>query len=104
LGRIYLPDSSYREMTEWALPVPRLQAYTKLVQSLGESAHGQQIKRFLRGGFWRNFKVKYPETQEMYARMMQVSQRLAEAGKPSDRSLRSAYQDLYRAQCNCTII
>ncbi|MBM4072880.1 MAG: DUF1926 domain-containing protein [Planctomycetes bacterium] len=101
MGRIYLPDSSYREMTEWALPVPRLQAYTKLVQSLGESAHGQQIKRFLRGGFWRNFKVKYPETQEMYARMMQVSQRLAEAGKPSDRSLRSAYQDLYRAQCNC---
>lgn len=101
-GTIYLPDSSYREMTEWALPLPRLQAYTQLVQALDQNPQGQQIKRFLRGGFWRNFKVKYPETREMYARMMQVSQRLAAAGKPTDRSLRNAYQELYRAQCNCT--
>ena len=31
---------------------------------------------FVRGGFWRNFKVRYPETNEMYARMQMVSQRL----------------------------
>src|SRR5439155_11867763 len=37
-----------------------------------------QIKRFMRGGYWRNFKVKYPEAQEMYARMMQISRRLQE--------------------------
>ena len=30
----------------------------------------------VRGGFWRNFKVKYPEANEMYARMMMVSRRL----------------------------
>src|SRR5262249_9574092 len=71
VGKIYLPDSSYREMTEWALPLPRLQAYIKLVQELDKNPQGQAIKRFLRGGFWRNFKVKYPETEEMYARMIQ---------------------------------
>ena len=26
------------------------------------------LRRFVRGGFWRNFKVKYPEADEMYAR------------------------------------
>lgn len=100
-GKIYLPDSSYREMTEWALPLPRLQAYTRLVRGLEQNPHGQEIKKFLRGGFWRNFKVKYPETQEMYARMLQVSHKLAAAGKPTDRGLKRAYQELYRAQCNC---
>ena len=29
------------------------------------------------GGFWRNFKAKYAETDEMYARMLEVSNRLA---------------------------
>jgi hypothetical protein len=96
-GTIYLPDSSYREMTEWALPLPRLQAYTRLVRSLEQDAHGPEIKRFLRGGFWRNFKVKYPETREMYARMMQISKKLVNA--PGD--LKRAHQELYRAQCNC---
>ncbi len=42
------------------------------------------LTRFVRGGFWRNFKVKYPEADEMYARMMMVSRRVgsgrAEAG------------------------
>ena len=34
------------------------------------------LQRFVRGGFWRNFKVKYPEADEMYCRMMMVSRRL----------------------------
>ena len=31
----------------------------------------------LRGGFWRNFRVKYSESNEMYSRMMLVSEKLA---------------------------
>jgi alpha-amylase len=100
-GKIYLPDSSYREMTEWALPLPRLEAYIRLVRELERDAHSAKIKRFLRAGFWRNFKVKYPETQEMYARMMQISKELEEAPHQSD-ELKNAYQKLYRAQCNCS--
>jgi alpha-amylase len=101
-GTIYLPDSSYREMTEWALPLPRLQAYTRLVRGLEQDPHGGEIKRFLRGGFWRNFKAKYPETREMYARMMEISKKLdgAHAGA-NDGELKAAHQELYRAQCNC---
>ncbi len=100
-GKIFLPDSSYREMTEWALPLPRLESYIRLVRELERAPHGAQIKRFLRGGYWRNFKVKYPETQDMYARMMQISKELEEAPVPSG-SLKQAHQELYRAQCNCS--
>ena len=39
------------------------------VHELEHDARWPQIKPFVRGGFWRNFKVKYPETNEMYARM-----------------------------------
>ena len=38
-----------------------------------------RVARFVRGGFWRNFRVKYPEANEMYCRMMMVSRRLQAA-------------------------
>jgi len=75
-GRIYLPDCSYREMTEWALPVPKLTTFQHLMHDLEHDSRLPEIRRFMRGGYWRNFKVKYPEAQEMYARMMQISRRI----------------------------
>jgi 4-alpha-glucanotransferase len=113
-GKIYLPDASYREMTEWALPVNQQIEYDHLVHELEHDPRWPRIKRFFQGGFWRNFKVKYPEANEMYARMMMTSQRLAEVesetrqgatGGMSNRSpetLSFARQALYRGQCNCS--
>lgn len=104
-GKIYLPDSSYREMTEWSLPVPKLLAYHRLMGSLEHDPRGNEVKRFLRGGYWRNFRVKYAEADEMYARMLLVSNKYDElcSGKqPAEGSpLAQARQELYRAQCNC---
>jgi len=100
-GLAYLPDCSYREMTEWALPASRLQAYNRVVQWLEHDPRGPEIKRFLRGGFWRNFKAKYPEVHEMYCRMLEVSQRLHEQAEADPQGFEAARQDLYRAQCNC---
>lgn len=107
LGTVYLPDCSYREMTEWALPAERLQEYDHLWHDLEHEERGQLIRGFLKGGFWRNFRVKYPESREMYARMMQVSQRLQEIIEqdPSafgDQKIHEARQELYRGQCNCS--
>ncbi|MSR58379.1 MAG: DUF1926 domain-containing protein [Planctomycetaceae bacterium] len=105
-GRIYLPDASYREMTEWALPVARQVEYFELVSSHETAADWSQLKPFLRGGFWRNFRAKYPESNEMYARMLQVSERLhelasGESGCARADLLSQAQTELYRAQCNC---
>ena len=64
LGKIYLPDGSYREMTEWALPAAQHQSNTTtLVHELEHDRRWPRIKPFVRGGYWRNFKVKYPETE-----------------------------------------
>ncbi|HEV3259873.1 MAG TPA: alpha-amylase/4-alpha-glucanotransferase domain-containing protein [Gemmataceae bacterium] len=101
VGKVYLPDSSYREMTEWALPFSKRAAYDRLVRDLEHDPRRDEIKRFLRAGTWRNFKVKYPETDEMYGRMLQVSRRLREAEEAEPNTLTQASQELYRAQCNC---
>ncbi len=100
-GRIYLPDGSYREMTEWALPLGRLNDYRGVVGEFQHDHRWGRMQRFLRAGNWRNFKVRYPETQEMYARMLQVSQRIQDANDVSANILTQARQELYRAQCNC---
>jgi hypothetical protein len=113
VGKIYLPDASYREMTEWALPVSQQIEYDHLVHDLEHDGRWPRIKKFFQGGFWRNFKVKYPEANEMYARMMMASQRLADAtpdttagvaaalSSGSSPQLDYARQALYRGQCNC---
>lgn len=76
LGRVYLPDSSYREMTEWALPTEQQQRYQEIVHDREHDPDWQLLKPFVRGGFWRNFLVKYPESNEMYCRMREVSSRI----------------------------
>ncbi len=103
-GKIYLPDASYREMTEWALPVPRQCEYEDLVHEMTNDPRWTRISSFIRGGFWRNFKVKYPEANEMYSRMMMVSRRLHEAERQggADKQFEQAWRSLYRAQCNCS--
>lgn len=121
IGKVYIPEGSYREMTEWALPTARLKEFIHRKHDWEHENRWHEVAPFVRGGYWRNFKVKYPETNEMYARMQMVSRRLHEltsnSGKPdaqtngngSKRAGRSSAQllidqaraELYRGQCNC---
>jgi len=102
-GKIFLPDASYREMTEWAQPVQRQTAFDELVHDMEQDPRWPQIQSFVGGGFWRNFKVKYEETNHMYSRMMFVSRLLNQAEqKGVDRDATDiAREHLYRGQCNC---
>ena len=104
MGRVYLPDASYREMTEWALPAAQIINYDKAKHDLERDGRWSQIAPFVRGGFWRNFKAKYAEAHEMYARMMMVSGKLDEATRTSSATelVERARLDLYRGQCNCS--
>lgn len=104
LGKIYLPDGSYREMTEWVLPVDQQLEYENVTHEFEHDPRWQRIKRFIRGGFWRNYKVRYSEANEMYSRMMIVSRRLEQAEREGVRGdeLKSAKRELYRGQCNCS--
>ena len=103
VGKVYLPDCSYREMTEWALPTEQLVEYERITHEMHGDARLAALRRFVGGGFWRNFKLKYPEADEMYCRMMMVSRRLQEAidDGAAGKLVEEARTQLYRAQCNC---
>jgi len=103
LGKIYLPDSSYREMTEWALPAPQQTEYEQVADEMKDDPRWAVLQPFVRGGFWRNFKVRYPESNEMYSRMMGLSRRLerALAAGCLGELIDEARTELYRGQCNC---
>jgi len=105
LGKVFLPDGSYREMNEWVLPPESARAFQKVLDRLAALPDAGELKRFFRaGGYWRNFKARYPESDEMYSRMLGVSQRLAAAAANSRTDpdyLDVARRELYRGQCNC---
>jgi alpha-amylase len=111
MGRVYLPTTSYMEMGEWALPAEASETYTNLVNEVKSWPDGERIRRFLQGGFWRNFFAKYPESNWMHKRMLMVSeevQRNGETGKRGNGDKPSSLlplsdspiHHLYQAQCN----
>jgi alpha-amylase len=58
-GKLYLPDGSYREMTEWALTPFASEAYRRASRRVEAIDDGGEVARFFRpGGFWRNFRAK----------------------------------------------
>ncbi len=108
IGRTYLPDASYREMTEWVLPPAVQKEFVGLTRMHPDNLEWQRMVRFTRGGYWRNFRTRYPESNEMYARMVDISNRLALLQAKPDLSddhremLEDAVTHLYRSQCNCS--
>jgi len=89
LGRAYLPPASYEEMTEWVLEPDDFTRYTELKERLPDEA-----RRFLRGGFFREFFLKYPESNHLHKRMLLVSR---EAARQADRQVPV---ELFKAQGN----
>ncbi len=97
LGRIYIPTSSYIEMTEWALPPQKSYLFGKLVHQL-EEEHRDDILQFMRGGFWRNFLVRYPEVNNQHKKMLRVHDAVYVAGATEE----AGVVQLWKAQANDT--
>jgi len=98
-GPAYLPTGSYREMGEWALPVDAAERFRALCERLGGSSEDSP---FLRGGFWRNFFVKYEESHWMHKRMLRASELVASAeGRLPKGVVEIARDQLLQSQCNC---
>jgi alpha-amylase len=102
LGRADLPTASYTEMMEWALPTRVRQRYHEVLK---EFSARPEVLSFLRGGSWRGFFRKYPESSLLHKKMLRVSARIAAApvrhdGSKSADELLQARDLLLRAQCN----
>lgn len=97
-GVVYLPTTSYIEMNEWTLPAPAAQRYADLVQEAKSSGRFGHDKAFLRGGIWKNFLSRYPESNWMHKRMLRLSQRFA--ALPDGKKTPAMLEKLYQSQAN----
>jgi alpha-amylase len=96
VGRVYLPTASYAEMGEWVLPADESLVFADLLHH-ARAEHLPEA-RYLRGGFWRNFQVKYREINDLHKRMLGVSQKVA--AMPGGPARDAALDHLMRGQSN----
>ncbi|MFC1807590.1 alpha-amylase/4-alpha-glucanotransferase domain-containing protein [Candidatus Omnitrophota bacterium] len=106
-GRLYIPNASYHEMSEWSLPSKSSERFIDIIEDLKNKGKYEKYVDFVRGGFWRNFLVKYPEANHIQKRALLTSHRLRDLeqtnGKnPSiSRKLKNAKIQLFKSECNC---
>jgi len=100
LGKIYIPDASYREMMGWALPSETHEELEDIEKDLEKCGLEKRAKFFVKGATWRNFQARYEEAAEMYAKMLSVSKKVAAMNKRS-KNYAQALTLLYQGECNC---
>ncbi|OPX93432.1 MAG: Alpha-amylase 1 [Syntrophorhabdus sp. PtaB.Bin006] len=86
-GLVYLDCQSYKEMGEWALPPSLSKEYGACV-----SETGSEKRNLLKGGYFKHFLVKYPESNDMHKKMLSVTKKADRNGE--------AKRDVFMAQCN----
>jgi 4-alpha-glucanotransferase len=94
-GIAYLPTASYREMEGWSLPPDAALRLIRLERDLGDPRISGPDGALIRGSHWRNFLVKYAESNRMHKKMQALSILLRRRGNAP-----SARKAIGRAQCN----
>ncbi len=105
LGRADLPTASYEEMMEWVLPTNTRLRFDGLHK---EFSARPDVLTFLRGGGWRGFFRKYPESNLLHKKMLRVSacvtavpprrsspEHIAQVQEARDQLLRAQGNDAY---------
>jgi hypothetical protein len=72
-GIAYLPNVSYYEMGEWSLRADDALKLEAFKNEMGEEQYNRSGVKFLKGGIWKNFFVKYEESNRIHKRMLELS-------------------------------
>ncbi len=99
LGKVYLPTASYEEMMEWAMPPESQRRFHAFHERVLREENGNA--EFVRGGFWRNFFARYPESDHINKRMLMVRRKVERIDDHSRAVREKAMDLLWSAQCNC---
>lgn len=93
-GIAYLPNVSYYEMGEWSLRADDALSLETFKAQMGEKRYEEEGVKFLKGGIWKNFLVKYEESNRIHKRTLELSQ--------SRKQVHNADFDaaLYKSQAN----
>src|SRR5215210_4035666 len=69
-GLAYLPTASYREMEGWSLPPDAALRLIRLEGDVGEARLAGADGALIRGAHWRNYVVKYSESNGLHKKLM----------------------------------
>lgn len=72
-GLSYLNNTSYFEMGEWSLKSEQNLALEALKEQLGEEYYDRTGIALIKGGIWKNFFIKYHESNYIHKRMLSFS-------------------------------
>jgi alpha-amylase/alpha-mannosidase (GH57 family) len=87
---VYIPNTSYFELSQWALEAEEQNS----IENFRENT-SQELKKFVRGGFFENFFTKYRQSNLMHKRTFYVSSLVEDSYDPE------AENYLHMAECNC---
>ena len=101
-GLAYPAPGSYREMEEWTLPRPAARRFNSLVDRNSTQPPAEANRSaaddagpLIRGGHWKGFLRKYPESNRMHKAALHLSRLCRGRGDPDEARLA-----IGRAQCN----
>ncbi len=92
-GIAYLNNTSYFEMGEWSLRANQTIAMEELKEQVGTEYFENIGISFIKGGIWKNFFIKYEESNYLHKRMLYIS-------KLQDKMNEKSKIFLYKLQTN----
>jgi len=106
IGRVYLPTASYFEMSQWSLPSKAAISLENFYETIKSSGKYDDWHGFVKGGFWRSFLTKYPESNNMQKKMQYLSSKLYSVIDATKNDIKiskllEAQNYLWMGQCNC---
>lgn len=93
LGIAYLNNTSYFEMGEWSLRSKQTLAIEALKYQVGDDYFNDIGVSFIKGGIWKNFFIKYHESNYLHKRMLGHS-------LGQDSLDKNSLESLYKLQTN----
>ncbi|MCX8084139.1 MAG: DUF1926 domain-containing protein [Calditerrivibrio sp.] len=94
MGLAYLPLTSYYEMGEWSLFADKFIEMERLSSFLKKTEFQNIYKTYLKGAHWKNFFIKYPESNHIHKRLLAISKKAYTLNDP----LLNEY--LFKGECN----
>ncbi len=101
IGRVYLTQGSYYELSEWALPSKVASRLIDLNAEIKSWNREKDFYPFLKGGVWNNFLIKYPESNALNKRTLLLSGELDALESQKGVRLEEARREIYKSECNC---
>jgi alpha-amylase len=98
--KVYIPNASYAEMLEWALPATSVAAFGATRAAAAGEGRAAAVRAFVRGTLWDMFLARYPEADQLHKHVLRSSRR-ARALPPGAVGRAEAITAALRAECNC---